>query len=181
MVNVIVAFPKLEDAQNIRIFLVRNGISVTAVCTLGAQVLQYADELDDGIIVCGYQFADMLYSQLREYLPTCFDMLLVASQHLLQSCQDNDIVCVSMPIKAYDLVNTISMMSQTISRRRKKLKQKPKPRDPKEEQMIQDAKAILMTRNNMTEEEAHRYIQKSSMDTGTNIVETAQMILTLFR
>ena len=29
------------------------------------------------------------------------------------------------------------------------------------------------------EEEAHRYIQKSSMDNGTNMVETAQMILTL--
>ena len=31
----------------------------------------------------------------------------------------------------------------------------------------------------MTEEEAHRYIQKTSMDSGTNIVETAQMILCL--
>ena len=36
-----------------------------------------------------------------------------------------------------------------------------------------------MERNNMTEEEAHRYIQKCSMDSGTNLVETAQMVLTL--
>ncbi len=181
MINVIVVFPKIEDAQNIRNFLVQNGISVTAVCTSGAQVLQYADELDDGIVVCGYKFADMLYSQLREYLPPCFDMLLVASQHLLQNCRDNDIVCVAMPIKAYDLVNTISMMSQTISRRRKKLKQKPKARSTEEAQVILDAKEILMSRNNMTEEEAHHYIQKCSMDTGTNMVETAQMVLTLLR
>ena len=33
----------------------------------------------------------------------------------------------------------------------------------------------------MTEEEAHRYIQHSSMDTGTNMVETAQMVLTMMR
>ena len=33
----------------------------------------------------------------------------------------------------------------------------------------------------MTEEEAHRYIQRSSMDTGTNMVETAQMVLTMMR
>ena len=38
---------------------------------------------------------------------------------------------------------------------------------------------LLMERNHLTEEEAHRYIQKSSMDNGTNMVETAQMILTL--
>ena len=36
-----------------------------------------------------------------------------------------------------------------------------------------------MERNNLTEEEAHRYIQKCSMDNATNMVETAQMILTL--
>ena len=34
-------------------------------------------------------------------------------------------------------------------------------------------------KNHMTEEEAHRYIQKCSMDSGTNLVETAQMVLTL--
>ena len=31
----------------------------------------------------------------------------------------------------------------------------------------------------MDEAEAYRYIQKSSMDSGTNMVETAQMILML--
>ena len=36
-----------------------------------------------------------------------------------------------------------------------------------------------MERNNMTEEEAHRYLQKSSMDSGTNMLETAQMVLTI--
>ena len=36
-----------------------------------------------------------------------------------------------------------------------------------------------MARNNMTEEEAHRYIQKCSMDSGTNMVETAQMVLSI--
>lgn len=38
-----------------------------------------------------------------------------------------------------------------------------------------------MNRNNMTEEEAHRYIQKCSMDSGTNLVETSQMVLSVLR
>ena len=41
------------------------------------------------------------------------------------------------------------------------------------------AKTLLMERNNMTESEAHRYIQKCSMDSGTNLVETAQMVISL--
>ena len=49
----------------------------------------------------------------------------------------------------------------------------------KDKKVIEEAKAMLMTRNHMTEEEAHRYIQKCSMEGGNNIVETAQMLLTV--
>ena len=44
---------------------------------------------------------------------------------------------------------------------------------------MEKAKAVLMERNGFSEEEAHRYIQKRSMDNGTGLVETAQMILSL--
>ena len=40
-------------------------------------------------------------------------------------------------------------------------------------------KRLLMEKNQMTEEEAYRHIQKCSMDSGTNMVETAQMLLML--
>ena len=46
-------------------------------------------------------------------------------------------------------------------------------------ELINEAKALLMERNNLSEEEAHRYIQKRSMDNGTGLTETAQMILSL--
>jgi len=70
-------------------------------------------------------------------------------------------------------------MDYTITRRRKKQREKPKQRSKDEQEMIAEAKALLMERNNMTEEEAHRYIQKRSMDNGTGLTETAQMILSL--
>lgn len=47
--------------------------------------------------------------------------------------------------------------------------------------LITEAKALLMERNHMTEEEAHRYLQKTSMDNGTSLVETAEMIFMLMR
>ena len=37
-----------------------------------------------------------------------------------------------------------------------------------------------MEKNGCTEEEAHRYLQKQSMDSGTNLVETAYMVLDMF-
>ena len=50
----------------------------------------------------------------------------------------------------------------------------------KEEQaVINQAKEVLMDKNNMSENEAHRYIQKSAMDSGRTMVETAEMILAI--
>lgn len=181
MTNIIVVFPKIEDARSIRNLLTKSGFTVASVCTTGSQAITNADNLNDGIVVCGYKFPDMMYAELHEYLPSHFDMLLVASRGKWEDCRDNNIVCVEMPIKVHDLINTVSMMCETIERRRKKRKLKPRTRSDEEVQLIRDAKELLMVRNNMSEEEAHRYIQKCSMDSGTNMVETAQMVLSLMK
>ena len=46
-----------------------------------------------------------------------------------------------------------------------------------ERKVIDKAKAVLMERNGMSEPEAFRYIQKTSMDCGRSMSESAQMIL----
>lgn len=51
--------------------------------------------------------------------------------------------------------------------------------EQEEQELIKQAKELLMDRNHMTETDAHRYLQKCSMDSGTNMVETAQMIMSL--
>ena len=156
MSNIIVVFPKRENAVNIRNSLVRAGIEVSAVCLTGAKVLQYADNWNDGIVVCGYRFQDMQYTDLRESLPDTFDMLLVASADKWMDGLTDGVVGLPLPIKVYDLV-----------------------RDDSQRKIIDQAKALLIERNNMSEEEAHRYLQKSSMESGTNMLETAQMVLTI--
>ena len=54
-----------------------------------------------------------------------------------------------------------------------------KRRNPAQRAVIEKAKSLLMERNNLTEEEAHRYLQKNSMESGTNMLETARMVLTI--
>ena len=181
MTNIIVVFQKIEDAKSIKNLLVRSGFRVTAVCTSGAQAISYADDFNCGIVICGYKVSDMIYSELHENLPSGFEMLLMASQRLLSDSVGMNIMSLAMPLKVHDLVNTVEMMSAGIERRRKKQKLKPKERNPEEEATIREAKELLMVRNHMTEEEAFRYIQKCSMDSSTNMVETAQMVLTMMQ
>lgn len=179
MTNIIVAFPKQENARNIKKILMQNGYQVNAVCTTGAQVLQNAGELGGGIIICGCRFADMMYIELHEYLPPQFEMLLVASPANYGNPAVENLVRLTMPLKVNELLQTVEMMEYTIMRRRKKARSKPKARSKEEGALLNEAKVLLMERNNFSEEEAHRYIQKRSMDNGTELAETAQMILSL--
>ena len=181
MANIIVVFPKIEDAKSIRNLLTRNGFDVMAVCTTGAQVLNYADGMDDGIVVCGYRYADMRYGELHDYLPDGFQMLLIASKGYWGECTADNLVCVSMPLKLHDLIDTLTMMEEAQFRRRRKRKETPRKRSEQDRAVIEKAKEILMERNNMTESEAHHYIQKCSMDSGTNLVETAQMVISIMK
>ncbi len=178
MNNIIVAFPKMENAKSIKSILIKNGFRVNALCTSGAQALQHADMLEEGIVVCAGRLQDMMYIQLREYLPPQFKMLVVASPNLWEEREAEGVVCLKMPLKVHELVSTLEMMAHSLVRGRTK-KPHPPMRSEEEKQMIQKAKEVLMARNNMTEGEAYRYIQKSSMDSATGLTETAQMILSM--
>ena len=79
MTNIIVVFARMEDAKSIKNILVKNGYSVTAVCTSGAQALGYADEYRDGIVIAGYRLADMICVEVRENLPKGFEMVVMGS------------------------------------------------------------------------------------------------------
>ncbi len=179
MVGIIVVFPSKDNAVKIRNLLVRFGMDVTGVCTTGAKALQYADDAGEGIVVCGYKMKDMMYTELREYLPKYFDMLLMASPEKWEgNCLDG-VVCLSMPLKVYDLMNTLEAMLKAMDQRRRKRKADRKKRSPRQQEVIGRAKELLMKRNHMTEDEAHRYLQKCSMESGTDMAETAEMALSV--
>ena len=179
MINVVVAFAKSNEAAAIRGLLARNGFGTPMVCTSGAQVLSQTDGLNDGLIICGYKLTDMLYSQLQECLPEGFQMLLLASPAYQSECLENGVECLTMPLKGQELLDKAALMAEEISRRRRRRRLQPRVRNPEEEALLTKAKGLLMEGQHMTEAEAHRYLQECSMDSGTNLVETAQMLLAM--
>ena len=150
MSSIIIVLPKLEDAKHIKDILARRGMTAAALCTTASMALSQVHQLDSGVVICSYRIRDM-----------------------------HDMVTLTYPIRPNDLASTVEMMLTQLDRRLRKRKSQPKKRTEQEQNYINNAKWLLMERNHMTEQEAFRYIQKSSMDSGTNMVETAQMILLL--
>ncbi|MCC8150424.1 MAG: ANTAR domain-containing protein [Lachnospiraceae bacterium] len=179
MTGIIVAFPKADVGKKIKTILVRSGFRVDGVCTTGAQVIQEANSLQDGVVVCSYRLPDMIYRELKEYLPAGFQMVTITSKDAWEENGDADVISLTQPLKVHELISTMEMVTYNLQRARKRRKQQPVKRSAEEQELIDKAKSILMSRNNMTEQEAHRYLQKTSMDNGTSFTETAQMILSM--
>ena len=178
--NIIVAFAKSQDAQNFKSILSRGGYDNVLSFTSGVQALSAMQDLGSGVIICGYRLSDMLYLELLEDLPGYFRMLLVSSSaNAPIDSFDNKLVYLPTPLKKDDLFSTLNMMLEGVNLSRKKAKEKRLHRSDADKKTIESAKILLMERHHMTEPEAHKYLQKCAMDSGTSLLETAEMIISL--
>ncbi len=178
--NIIIAFPRVDDAKNVKNILVRNGIGVAATVNSGANALSVADSLGTGIIVSAYKLPDMPFFELCECMPEGFKLLLVASKERLNECTNPDIVKLAMPFVISDLIETIGMMRMSMIRRKKESSTGTHKRTEEERRILDMAKSILMERNGLTEGEAHKFIQKCSMDSGNSLIESARMVFSMY-
>ncbi len=178
MGSVIIALPKREDAQHISDLLRRRGLEVALVCTAASKALQEAHRIDCGLVICMRKLSDMHYTELADGLPPYVDMLLLAPKDRMDDVIPG-VMALGMPFRPSELVGTVEMLLQQQTRRLRRLGARANRRTQQEQNYINNAKEVLMERNHMTEQEAFRYIQKCSMDSGTNMVETAQMVLLL--
>ncbi len=178
--NIIVAFAKAENAQNIKSILSRGGFDGVVTCSSGVQALSAMDDLGSGVIICGYRLSDMLYSELLPDLPPYFKMLMIASTDRAPAEAENEnFIFLSTPLQKADLFSTLNMMIEGVQRLKKKAKERRMKRSEADKKIIEQAKALLMERHHMTEPEAHKYLQKCAMDSGTDLLETAEMIISL--
>lgn len=177
--NIILVFPKAETAKSLKNVLRKAGYTVEASVTTVAQALQAASECDGGIIVSNYKLIDGMAIDIYDSAGSRFQFLLIGPKDYVEARAIPDVFSLSTPLHVSELLSTMEVMSYAYARWRKKMRSKPRVRSQEEQQTIECAKAVLMDRNGLTEAEAHRYIQKASMDNGTGVVETAYMILSL--
>ena len=174
MEKVIVAFESDKSCWRIKEILENTGTASCIVCRSGDQVKRAVSKLHVSTVVCGYKFADESAEGLFEDLPPTCAMLVVAVQSLLDLCQNDDIFKLASPVAKGDLIASVRMLLQVGHR----LERYVRPRRSEEEQaVIVQAKQVLMDRHGMTEAQAHRFLQKKSVDSGAKLIQTAQLVL----
>jgi response regulator NasT len=173
---IIVAMPKHEDSERIVSIIRQSGIGEdTLICSSGSEILRRIEDMDISLIICTRKLMDMGYEELHGYLPSKLNMLLLTKDIQLGLYSSN-IIVLQMPFRTSDLVNSARML---LPEALPKGRGRAPSRSALDKQTIDRAKMLLMARNNMTESEAYRYLQKNSMDMGRTLSETAHMIISM--
>lgn len=169
---VIVAFERQASCDRVREVLEKNGEFSCTVCRSGAQVRRAAAKLGSGLVVCGFKLLDESCESIYHDLPDGFIMLMTASPHQLALCETKDIFKLALPAHGLELLTSARMLSQLAASRL------PPPERPYEERdLVGRAKQLLMEHRGMSEEQAHRFLQKQSMDSGIPLADIARRML----
>ena len=188
MRSIMLAFASPEAASKIKNALVSAGLPVRQVCSNGANLLQQAMLLDaGGVIILPPRLPDMSVPDLLSRLPDTFDLLVLQSgSQRADYDQLPGLTKLEMPIPSSLLIETVGNLLETRSptgrsRRQGFTDQNAQApvhkRTSTEEQLLRTAKQRLMSERQLSEEQAHRYLQRRSMETGVRLTEIARRVL----
>ena len=173
--TVIVAFENDGNSAKIREILESEGEFACLVCRSAAEVKRTVHKQHRCIIVCGFKLADETCEDLFHDLSGGCFMLMVGPQARLELSENEGIFKLQTPIRRGELLASVRMLVQF--QRYIPREKGPAKRGEEEQQLIARAKAVLMDRHGMTEEQAHRFLQKQSMDNGAKLTDTARLVL----
>ncbi len=174
MDKVILAFEGEKTTARVRDILEGAGIAECLICHSAAEVKRLVNKLHIPVVVCGYKLRDETAETLCVDLPLSCSVLVLAVQNLLDMIDSEDVFKLTAPVSRNDLLASVQMLSQMGHR----IQRYQQPRHSEEETaLVKRAKALLMERNGMSEEQAHRFLQKKSMDSGAKLLQTARMVL----
>ena len=173
METVVVAFESERTAQRVRELLEEGGTAACVLCRSGGQVRRVLSSQACLCVVCGPRLLDGPSEWLVRDLPPTCTMLLVGAPNQLELWEAPEVVKLAAPVRKEEL----AAMVELILRFGRRMERLLHGRRGGEARLVERAKGLLEQRRHMTEEEAHRYLQRRSMDAGLRMAQTARQVL----
>lgn len=182
MKSVVIAFSNPLLSEWVSSTLKKSGYAIEYTCTTGGDVVRVAEFCTSMVIVGGFQFPDMTVEDLAGILAGRMALVTILLPHQRDLVYRDDIVALPYPLSPVELIAAVdraereTAKSAVVSGMAAERKG-GSGRSAEEKLLILKAKNSLMERLGMTESQAHRYLQKSSMDHGLKIIEAARKII----
>lgn len=170
MRDVIIASANNHSAERIKTILQSGGVFVRSLLCSGNEVLAFTGVYPRALVVCG-RLGDMTALTLANMLPQGCDVIHLLPSGESQAVFVSNMVEINMPLDRVEFLKTVKVMAATenevLSRHKK---------SDETEEILDRAKRIIMNRHHVSEREAHKILQRRSMESGMKLLELARMI-----
>jgi len=171
--NVLIAFSSEKISRTVAKMLMSGGLRPEQICRSGAELKKQLQYYHSGIIIVGYKLSDCLVIQIVDDIPEEFEIILIGNKSQIELCENERFFKLAAPLQKEDLICSVSMLLSTHYQGLNNADFRTK----NEKKVIALAKRAIIDKYGVSEERAHRYIQKKSMDTGVSLTHVAEIIL----
>lgn len=187
-IRVVIGSNNEKNLKQLGKFLTENGMIVIGNTTDGYNLLRKVYTTYPDLVIVDDRMKGMYGHEISENLiakKICPIIALIRaseSSHYIKLNQEALFAGIIKPIDKEILINTIMLMAKTSKSIIAPIKQAENISNKKNNVIIiSEAKQILIKKMNLSEEEAHRRIQKQSMDKGLPKIKIAKMIIRMFK
>lgn len=183
MKSVIVAFSNPVLSGWVSTVLKRAGYTVESVCKSGGDLVRLSGYCTSPVAVVGFQFTDMTAEDLLPLVNGKLALITLLLPHQRDLPEREDLVWAPYPLSPADLIRSVeeterqAALNALRGEAQAPEKKGPEGRSAEERLLILKAKNTLMEGRGMTEAQAHRFLQKSSMDRGLKLIDAARMVM----
>lgn len=174
MDRIVVAFIGEDLRRKTLRLLAAEGLEAAAVCASGAEVIRMVRQMGSAVVICGFHLRDMTADALAADLRGVAAVMAVAKASHLELCGGENLFKLPVPASRSEFFAALGLMLDFESAH---LRHPTSQRREEDQLLIRRAKELLMDINRMTEEEAHRFLQKRSMERGVKMAEAARWVI----
>lgn len=167
MIGVFLAFDRNDISHAVRTMLENSGVRVLSELKSGAELRRVVSQREYCIVLCSAALPDATADELAEDFPETVGLVVIDNPLFLANCESARIVRLPTPVRRSDLIRALAGLEQPESI----------SRPSEEKDLINRAKAEIMSRRGLTEPQAHRYLQRISMDCCAKMTDVAKRIL----
>ncbi len=182
--EIIIAVGNEEAGNKMKQVLTGSGFTVTGICISGNEAIRKVRTLKPVLLISNYELPDTTGFELAKIIAgnnLCSVVLLtddIQKGYVESRANELDIICLVRPVSRALLINTVELLIRSRLRIQKleaELNEMRMNLDTRK--LIDKAKALLMDKLGLSEQEAYRKLQKQSMDTGVPMKEVAKNIV----
>jgi len=170
MTKFAVAFHDTETAERIASLLRESGYDVIRTCSSADEVRRTFRMIQDGILIAGARLRNRSLDEVAADLNEHVEILCLCRPDQFSQISSEKIFRQAMPVTRSALIAWADMLEQL---HYQKMPQRPQS----DRQMISEAKELIMEQKQMDETEAHRYLQRLSMNFGLPMAKVAERII----